>query len=531
MIMKRNIIFGCFIIFTMISMISCYDDDSTLPTIDLPEIVVDRSSQGKYLPANFGEKFHYEPKLGKLQENGDTLWLSEEEYNDFNYIWKMSLTASSDTISEVISDQRVLDIDMVADPNSGAGNYALMLQVIHKASGATKQLNWEVRVEGAFTAGLLVADTKDETSSDISLIVTRSYNESEALESYADDKIMRDILSMVNKKKLDGVISDLTYMRYRKDELVTVLIKDKSLVQLEASTMKENARDMQAFIYEPAVYKPEKIFVGNYFNYSMLINDGKVHYYYPKDGGTKYSHTPEFEYVVAPVIVRFSMTGSRMLLFDNKGSKFVAFNNGNTTDIAETEGAAFQANDMPGCELVYGDYAGSMQYLLRCLVKKDGKFYIYELGQQKLDGKFIYDMSGCTDLDKATSYAFSNKYDEFYYAVDNKIYVAILNKSNSFTSKITHEFAAGEKVTHLLMHNGDWGYANGYTTWNENGDGTPMWIESKDNLLTAATYNASCKEGKVYTLPIQYGGSGKFAAEKYINSYGGFGRITAIALR
>lgn len=504
---------------------SCYDDKSTLPTVEYPDVVSDRTGEGQYLTATYGEQFKYEPRLGRLVGR-DTLWLTNQEYDEYNYTWKMTLVAGTDTAAQVISKDRILDVMMTSTPNAGYYNYGLMLQIVHKVSGVTKQLNWNVKVLGVYAAGLLVADTKDGLTTDVSLIMSRSYNND--IENYEQDVVYYDIFSKSNDDiALEGDVSSMAYLSSGSDvEMLTLLIKGKSLLQVDPVTMKVIAKDMSLFYYEPAIFNPQEIFTAQWGSYSVLINDGILQFYETRYG-MKYSFAPEFAYDLSTVYIPIVTNNCEAILFDKKGSKFVCFTgygDNHVFDMPETTGGAFDPADMQGYEPIFGDLGNNST--ARCLMKKEGKYYVCEIAGKTLSGTKVYDMSECIDLDKASSYAFSEAYSEFYYSVGDKLYVAILNTDTPGSRITFNKFGDNEVVTHILMHKGD-----GKTTWNEKPDGAPQWRDSENNLISVATYNSLTKEGKVYSLPIQYGGDGGIAADKYIHSYGKFGRITAIATK
>lgn len=515
-----NIGFVCILLLMVVS--SCYEDESTLPAVEYPDIVADRSNEGSYLTAVYGEQFLYEPKLGRL-DGRDTLWLTTENYDDFNYSWKITLAAGTDTAARVISQERVLDVVMTSVPNTGSYNYALMLQVMHKLSGVTKQLNWNVKVLGAYSSGLLVADTKDGQTSDISLIMSRCYNDD--IDDYSKDVTRYDIYSKANNNKIEGNVSTLSYLSYYGNASITALIKGKSLIQVDPTTMMEQGRDFDLFFYRPEVYNPQEVFSAVWGSYGVLINGGLVHYYQTYYG-MKYSYTPESEYNISEVYIPLVASSCDALLFDKRNSKFMRFTsrgNAHIIDLPASDGV-FDPTNMQNLEPVYGDVANNST--ARCLMKKGDDYFIYEIASRDFSGSKIYDMSNCVGLDKATCYAFSEANDEFYYGIGEKLYVAILNTDKPSFHVAYENFGENEKVTHVLMHKGD-----GATTWGEKADGTPLWRDSGNNLLSVATYNESTGEGKIYALPIQYGGDGGIAADKYIRVFDRFGQITAIATK
>ena len=62
-----------------------------------------------------------------------------------------------------------------------------MLQVTHKASNSKKNLIWKLKILTTYGSGLLVAETEDGMNSDISLIMSRTFNTN--LKDYSEDII------------------------------------------------------------------------------------------------------------------------------------------------------------------------------------------------------------------------------------------------------------------------------------------------------------------------------------------------------
>ena len=520
--MKKYILTKIVLGFLFLSNMACFDDKSSQPSFVYPDIVVKRIEDDSYLTATFGENFRYAPQLGYVKAK-DTIWFSENEFEDYDYKWKMTEVPGTDTIVRVLSDKPVLDIMLNAVPSNE--NYTLILQLKHKLTGVAKQFYWNLKILGLYNSGLLVADTRDGRTSDLSLISSRCYNSD--VDDYRNDKVHRDIYEKANGKKLEGIVSTLSCLSGSgSNRTITVLVKDKALMHVNPVSMKEEGRNEECFYYKPKVFRPQEVFTAVWGSYSVLINNGILHFYEARNG-LKYSYNSESDYELSADYVPLVAIKCHALLFDTKTSRFLRFyGNGdkNVLTLPENSGV-FNPSDMQGVEPVYGDVGTSFSG--RILAKKAGKYFIYEITGEDFSGKRIYDMSGCMELEYATSYAFSEMNDEFYYAVGNKLYVAILNADNKPFARIAYEnFGTGEKITHILMHKG-----SGFTTWGEKSDGTPLWRESEHNILSVATYNEVKKEGKVYALPIQYGGNGGIADGKYIRIFDKFNRITALATK
>lgn len=523
----KNTIFRCGLLAFLLFLASCYDDDSTLPDTHYPDLVIPRTDAEKqgYLVANYAEDFVFAPPLCQLVKR-DTLPLTEAEMNEYAYQWKLTfLTDGRDTAFQTLGHERILKARITSSPISGSETYTLLLRMVHRESGVAAQFSWKLKVLGTYGPGLLVAETRDEATTDLSLIMSVSYNDD--IENYAGDREFHHILQQINEPPVEGVVTSLSYLSYNLKALCTV-VEGKSVIHFDPVTMKRTGENGDLFYYAPDVLNPQVTFTDMYYGTATsayLINDGRIHCF-TNSKGTRYSYASDEKYNLSKVFV----PGTSPALYDKKGGKFVRYsnNNGIMEPWSDTE-HAFNPADVPGLEPLFAGLAYNKD-MDRWLVRKAAKYYIYDVyGTQ---GRNIFDLSQCTDIDKSACYAFSENFDEFYYAVGHRLYVVLLNTPQPVAKVAYDRFDSREQITHMLIHKGNYGR----TTWSESvnsatGATEPFWRKSQNNLISLVTYNASTSEGRVYTLPIRYGGSGGIAAEKYVRCYKNFDRITAISIR
>lgn len=510
----------------LILLLSCYDDKSTLPSVEYPSVVAYKTGETDYLLSSVGEEFTYTPRLGRMV-NRDTVMLTDDELQDYSYRWSMTIVSDGyDTTSLVISNERILKKVIDAPPTSGQYSYyTLLLQVTHKASGVVRNLPWRIKVLATYDLGLLVAETSDEIQTDISLIMSRTYNQN--LLTYAEDTVHRRIFSKANGGAIDGVVSSVSAVNQANIYTdITALVPGKSITRMNPITMKVVDQNLECFFYTPKVFNPQLVFDGA-GSKVLLLNNGKVQYFEARLTN-KFSVDIDSPYELDNVYV--GSTGYiDGLFFDKKAEKLVQFstNKGKVLDLGTVAAGPFDPNNLKGVKCLFGDVMSGDD--ARWVVKKDGGYYVYEMDKIKFNGKKIYDLSDCPDVDKSSCYAFSISKTVLFYAVNNILYSVPLGGDRP-TRLVAYEgIPASEKITHLLIHKG----TSGQTTWSETvntaGQEVPYWRRSRYTVITAVTYDG--KESRVYTLPIQYEDSGVIAPERYVRCYDKFGRITAIALR
>lgn len=517
----KNILFS---LMAILFLAACYDDDSTLPSMEYPTIVADKSGEDSYLMGAYGSEFTYIPRLCKMV-NRDSIPLTEEEFSDYTYRWTQTLLSNgNDTTTRVLSNERILNTIISSIPTGQYTYYTLTLHITHKASGVKKDLIWKMKITGVYGGALIIAETSDEKNSDISLIMSRTFNND--LKDYNADIVHHNAYSKNNNALIEGIVSQVSYVQSSEDYAdITTLIEGKSLVRIEPVTMKYMDQDMDCFYYTPKVFNPQVIYEswGNH----ILINNGLVQYY-NTNSGHKFTLDSESKYDLAKAYVG-CLGYVDGIFFDKKAEKFVQFSTWDkeVLDLGPVGSGAFDPNNMKGFECIYGGTGNNKT--ARWLMKKEGHYFIYEMHQDKFTGLHIYDMENCPDLDKTSCYAFSAGNAEFYYSVGNILYIVPLSGDKPGRLVSYDKFGSQETITHILVHKDA-----GYTTWSEEtdpatGESVPFWRKSANNVIVVVTYDGT--EGRVYTLPIQYGGSGGIAPDKYVRCYDHFGRITGIGTR
>ena len=160
--MKKQIISILLVLMTGSTLFSCYEDKSTQDTSELLEVIIDVT--GTPYPngrINFGymEELNLSPKVTK---NG------QEAHADLSYKWSLNFIPGK-IDHEVISEERELNYTLIRSIE--ATPYSLWLTVTDNKTTMEYQCFWNLYVESLFGEGILVAYTKDGTTSDLALIM------------------------------------------------------------------------------------------------------------------------------------------------------------------------------------------------------------------------------------------------------------------------------------------------------------------------------------------------------------------------
>jgi hypothetical protein len=566
-------------------LMSCYKDHSTEATAHIPSVVKLHST---YVPMLFfGEQFIFEPELG-FREGNDTIVFSQSDYADYDYVWRMSTTVRWDIANTTeVGEGWPLDMLVEANLTSGDNLYTLILNMKHKRTDMRYTLTWRAAVtqRNAVRAGLMVADTRNEQTSDISLI--RAYHYSDdmwttpagGLPQTLPHIVYRNMFSERNGgMPIEGVVSQLLWSkRPDREGEVAVIVRDRAYISLDVTTMMVRATNEQMFMIDPRSHgeaiKPQWAFTtfrsAMRHNYTVLFNDNKMwSYHAAQDNDVLIRYLPlaihpgltDYELADRIVVPEILDNSNRGLMFDKKHGRIVRLHlqpfpgsepRYGVGLLQVADSGKFDPAKLSDFDCIFATYFqrfGQSQrpehrslWLMRN--KSSGKLYGYELltmegagGDFKVEGLEIFDLSGCLEIDRATNFlTLTGSGRELFYTVDNTLYVAVLVTGAGVAfNRSVYSVPEGEVITHMIAHL-HWDN-NGKTYWSVDNRRNPEQRISggelePGNLITIATHNAATGEGKVYALPRSNPGAGTIAGPTYVSIWGGFGRITSIEQR
>ncbi len=570
---------------------SCYKDDSTDASQEIPVIVIvddsDDILQWRFLEeVTFAPRMTYSGIREALLVDEEGLELTEEQYAQYDYLWRISMTTNADTARRTIGTERVLEYVVGQRPVAN-DYYNLALYMTNKNTGMQHSFYWDVMVSAEMGEGLLLAETNDDgLTSDLALIVDKPWSSYYVGEN---PKIFKGILRGANAgETAEGAISSIAFVaRAQGYPDIATVVKGQSLFSIDPVSYEIRGRDGELFSQGlPSPWNPQFVYSGlpaQSYGYMTLINEGMPHYWWAGDKSAVYSGASvrsESYYITEDVVVPISVSSNiYALYFDKLGGKIVALDaQSNLTAAAGTNDLTLEYQDglfdhraLSAFDCLYAglwlrddvkiDLGNNtfMNYdtwesIWLLQTKGTTDCYIYRLrtgaivtGEDSAEyfvrGLQTFDMSGCTDFANATCYTnamnvngwtrtgFPNNLavNEFYYAVDNKVYCVQLAPGEGTNmpteSNVRFTVPAAETITHMDFHK----RPNGQVTWDDGSYG------SANNLLTIVTYNEGTGEGKVYAVPRKHAGTGEMAAAtptgEDVKVYGGFGRITAICPR
>ncbi|NLR80432.1 PKD-like family lipoprotein [Chitinophaga eiseniae] len=514
--------------------VSCVKDRSTFNTRKITPIVIDTTGLKAQLIQYQFDTLQLMPKV--TQEGMDS--------GRLKYQWTIDAYGGYE---RVVGTTRRLSTAIIENPDPTP--YTLILRVTDTTTNLKSVLTWSLQVISPFGQGLIVADTKDGTTSDANLIMAFNFTSGLPTDS-ATTRIFQNAYSRANgNQKLDGLVKQVNYMRYNSTKDITFLT-DHSFVRINPNSYQLTGKDNDLFVLAPGVIQPNEIQTAIKTNqHQYIINNGKAY--------GRYGETRQFGYsFLAPDALGYSCQKICGLqdpvyylktagaLYDEKNNRFlllprmVLMSNPlmsfSPTDFSDPA-PAFDPNNM-GNKTCLQMIEGYDQRIIAIMKTRDqDQFFVYQIKlTDPLNGKMgimANDLSNSPEIAQAKFYTCSNAEQVLFYATENHVYATTLELGSPSTTMLRYTTGNGEKITGMKMYTGGGSMylpnPNAPSDWSQR-----MVFSSANRLLLLSTYNDATKEGKIIAIPLEILGIGGLVTNPdYIRTYSGFGKITAFSLQ
>lgn len=520
MMRLNSILFWISVLCLAVNVSACYDDESTYDTNIIPGVVIDTTGLQSRYSVFFNHVMVLEPNVYKIGDPDAEL----------DYLWRIDV-GSSDTTRLVLGREPKLNAKITVSPNTL--DYTLSLTVTDKSNGLPYYMYWKVFVSSEFGEGLIVADTKNESTSDMNLIMANEFTQGFANEG--EDVIYKNLYSQSNGQDIEGVMCGVYYGNVYNKRRITA-ITPNSVVRL--NPLDYLLIDMN----DDAFYVPMKeiapSYICNGFTSEYMVVNKKVAILSAQNS-TKYGYPYSGDYEVKKYIAvnpstYYNSVGGGVV-YDEKYNRFLwlpyFYTSSPMVECKAFVSGEFDPNNVGDKTCLFADLGNLKDYYFVMKDRQAENYYIYVVDGNtggkdngKL-GKAILDITHCPEIGKAVSYVFSPLENTLYYATETTIYAVMLSTEGLMTEARYTLSASDEKITSLEIHKG-YGNATLGERVNEEGKIVKDYVGSNYRLLLMTTYNETSKEGAVYTLPIKNLGAGVIA-EDYVKRFGGFGRIVA----
>ncbi len=428
MIMNRlNSIYGMLALLLCLPYACSYEDKTTYAGDPLPDIVIDTAGIPVMHIITREDTLIIKPKVSKAGVAKEQL--------DFE--WRLTLKPGSDfTASKVVGTDEELRYYVEDIPD--ASSYGLWFQVKDKTADLMEGIVWQVRVDASSGQGLVVACTKDGSTTDFTIVqdsmFTSGYKDPETNLTQATS-YRHDVYSQQNGKPFDGVVEWMFAQARYMDGRLTYMLHGASrhnlfrINTLDYSILMEGKENF----YDPFVEMDIDYYglVGS--SYAVLSNRGRI-YGLQTERNTatvfnKFSVDVPGEYTSNGCISEYSnfafFDPARGKFFTTSGyinvySKMYSFTNPVENE-QDKPIAGFDMNDMKGYTLLAG---GDTRQDHCFVLEKEGKIGLYNLtksARAPYNPRLHVDVTDAPGIANATSFAFNSTEDVVYYVADNVV--------------------------------------------------------------------------------------------------------------
>lgn len=515
----------CLLISLLLS--SCFQDKSSLDTNKIDNIVIETPSMPSSLRVEYLEDVTFEPTVKVGEKNNP---------EGLTYRWEINQTPGNPNMV-TLSTERKLQTTITNKILSAA--YTLVFTVTDE-HGIEYQKSWPVYVSSAFREGIVVADTKDGVTSDLSLIMDENVTTSYSKEL----TIKHDIWKTSTGSSHNSLIKSIAYAIHKLSSLlaknmVTAIFEDRdiNMYDCENYTLYKNA--IEIFPAKSATFEPQAfytinnaawILVANNKTYCINSNSVVTSFILPVTGVNNVNN--------AVVITDNSASyGPYAFWYDNTTGKIHNVAATYSTPAAGgeyTTQGVFNPGNLPGRTIIAGDMSVdglSPTMLLKNTTTGNYELYSISVSYPAANNSTIPSAPKLkADLPSELTSIINSSVSVFFCMFDPIMYVATSSKIYavnfgggvvSYSEK--YSAPSGEQITRAKL------YVQGrYRLNRDEFDAVegPVY-EAPLTLNTKAVLVATQKstyEGNIYLIPQGTSGNGTLDAAQAIK-YSGFGKI------
>lgn len=511
----------------ILGLASCYKDDSSVNYKLINPIVIDLGDNGQYSAST--------PTYTLFSM--DTLEIKPIVYKegeiDTNLTFNWTLQGNS-IAPTVIGNNMTLKacINVPAEGNA----YQLVLDVENRMTDIHAQQLFNVKVESPFGLGLLVADSKDEKNSDVSLIMSYHFTSGLKIDQTRNS---HDLFSQINNRKIPYYpVNGLLSSSYGSNRSLTITTP-YSIDRVDPFNFNYMDGNRDVFVIDPKKYNPTGLGYISNQGVELLLMDGKL---YPR---TMQQSNKYFAFYLLTkdmsdyfITYFFCPTWESGLAFDEKNGRLLQLNGTTNLLLFSSDklpaNAPFDQNKLQGFSCKGMMLGPNNTYHNILQNKQTGKIYSYitqrGYGSENGSPVQLLDLSNCPEITDAIGFATVETQSVIYYATKHTIY-SVYYRGNELIVTPEYTAPANNEISSIMS----WQeyYAPGkidYANPNPAADQKVLSVSSYNRMLVLATYDTKKQEGFIRTVAITTVGTGTLEKDhQYHGEYGGFGRITAIA--
>lgn len=538
---------------SILNFASCYDDKSTLATSEIPEVQISMSDESLSNTIYVGYQIPIDiiPTITQHGSDGSNLL----------YEWSLSEeTGSINLTFETISTEKEFH-GIINRPISNSA-YTLILTITDTVNNDLQYVHsWNLIVQSSFLDGVLIADSQDGTTTDLTLVnnstLTNNYETGKA------EQVFRQILTNAKGQPYNGLLTSLFYEIVGNGSLTTSAHTNQIwAISSTAQSVRFNCEDYsingsledeRMFLYRPSDFQ-----VKSYIRSSQLFiaNTNNGLYSFINTVANKFSMPTaplkgyEINNNICAANSSYEINNNHLVWLDKPKGAFYSLSGTSFMTCSPYEStAAFDPNNMSN-QTALAATSSQDGSLATFLLKNDinGEYAIYILSQYKAEegyyedpdnwegwivtspeqpasakNKFTIPSSGKVLLDKAVSVFFGHTNNVLYVATNDAVYAFTYGMGDEVTVSTISQFTptAGEKITKAKLYQ-QGQYTNQINTMTGiSPDITPNAWNNK--ALIIVTQSEEYK-GKVTIVPMKQASAGTLDPSKAL-TYEGFGKI------
>ncbi|MDP3398694.1 MAG: PKD-like family lipoprotein [Bacteroidales bacterium] len=526
--MKRIIYNSIALLLVALLLSGCYTDKSGLDTSKINDIVIETPDMSSILRVEYLENVTFQPTV----KMGSTV-----NPSDISYKWEINQTPGS-TDLVVLGTNRVLNTTIKNTIISAA--YTLIFTAIDEKHGLEYKKSWPVFVSSSFREGIVVAETRNGTTSDLSLImdngITTSYDKGL--------NIKYEIWKTSTGSAHPALIKSIAYSLHKPSAIltknvITTIFANKDIKMYDCQNYSVYKDAEQIFPAKTASFDPQAFYTINNATWILVVNN--VAYLFANNQGITSFMMPAsgLNYVDNAVMVADNAAGAGPFAFwyNNNTGKFYNISMTFTTPASGgeyTNQGVFNPTNVPDRRMVAGDI--SVDGVTPTMLLKNqvtGNYELYAISFGYYDANWNLTPSApklkvelpvaLTSILNSAVSIFFNMFDPIMYvATSTKIYSVnfgggIVSYSEKYTAP------AGEQITKAKL------FVQGRYRLNRtefNAVNGPVY-EPQLSLNTKAVVIATQKgefEGQIYVIPHGTAGTGDLNAAQ-AKKYSGFGKV------
>jgi len=495
---------------------SCFNDQGTEESNPVPEIVIDTTGiQVTHTVLQY-DRLKISPKVYLKDAAGD-----------FSYKWMLNVyatTSDADPNSIYVCIGEEMELDAVIDLVPNSQTYFLWYQVTDNQSGFRKDILWRVLVKTAFGAGLLVADTRDGVTSDLSLIESSLFTAGWKV----DDKVTYNLYSAANGAPLEGVTSILHY-----GYGTVYMLGDGFYEALNSNTYERFGRNLDLSFNKdlPLSFTQLNHWISQ--NEIYMVTGGKLFFFLGIPPTQPMEWMPSGPYINSQNLFTIppDPTVKESTIDKYVASRYSGYYNGvdmgvmwydrghgcflwqsNASELATVQtfpvAGAFDPTHAPGLRTLWAQVGFNNRFIFIMKNENTGANELYLFRHSPAESESVATIPG-TEINDAVAYVVPRNADLFYFATKSKIY------------SVTFGAGAPQVTLQYTIPSGE---ITCFTMFRQSFLATAA-VPTEETVLLLGT-----ADGTLYYLPIASPSAGILNTGG-IKTFNGFGKITGIAQR